>query len=186
MLEERSYCVYIHTNKINGKKYVGQTCRPNPEYRWNKNGKGYYRQTYFYNDIQEYGWDNFETEIIKSGLTHEEANKLESKLIVEYNTLNRDKGYNLQAGGSGHQNHQESDNIQNDKSIKIYNNILLKDKYLLNIAETCEYTGLEQPTIEKILKNQNNFALLIDGDYYVIRPKLEEYFERCAQYKINI
>ena len=34
------YCVYIHTNKINGKKYVGQTSR-NPKYRWGKNGIGY-------------------------------------------------------------------------------------------------------------------------------------------------
>lgn len=35
-----TYCVYIHTNKINGKKYVGQTCQK-PEYRWGKNGIDY-------------------------------------------------------------------------------------------------------------------------------------------------
>ena len=43
-----TYCVYIHTNKINNKKYVGQTIHSdNPNLRW-KNGSGYRNQLYFY------------------------------------------------------------------------------------------------------------------------------------------
>jgi len=93
-----NYCVYIHTNKINGKKYVGQTCRK-PEYRWNS-GKGYKDNIYFTNAIQKYGWDGFEHEVIASNLTKEEADNFEKILIQELNTMNLEFGYNLRAGGS--------------------------------------------------------------------------------------
>ena len=91
------YCVYIHTNKINGKMYIGQTCQ-DPEDRW-KNGNGYKKCTYFYRAIQKYGWDNFEHEIIASHLTLDEANNFEELLIGVLNTMNPNNGYNLKSGG---------------------------------------------------------------------------------------
>ena len=95
--EEKLYCVYKHTNKINGKMYIGQTCQK-PQKRWS-NGKHYETSTYFNNAIQKYGWDNFEHEIIATGLTLNEANSLEEKLIIELELMNSDKGYNLRSGG---------------------------------------------------------------------------------------
>lgn len=92
------YCVYIHTNKINGKKYVGQTCQK-PEYRWN-NGKNYKECLHFYNAIEKYGWDEFDHEIIASNLTKDEADNFEKILIQKLDTMNPDIGYNLRAGGS--------------------------------------------------------------------------------------
>lgn len=93
------YCVYIHTNKANGKVYVGQTCQK-PEKRW-KGGSGYEKCPYFYHAIQKYGWDGFEHEVIASNLTLEEANKFEKILIEKLETTNSAFGYNLSAGGSG-------------------------------------------------------------------------------------
>ena len=97
----RTYCVYLHTNKINGKKYFGITCLK-PEKRWN-NGNGYsVKQPRFYNAIQKYGWDNFTHEVLFEGLTKEQAASLEIKLIEEYNTTDISFGYNNTIGGEGH------------------------------------------------------------------------------------
>lgn len=96
---EKTYCVYMHINKINGKKYVGQTCQK-PENRW-ANGCGYKTQKYFYRAIEKYGWDGFEHEIVASNLTKEEADQLERDLIKSFNTQSPDSGYNLTGGGDG-------------------------------------------------------------------------------------
>ena len=52
-----NYAVYVHINKINDKRYVGQT--NNIERRWRSNGIDYKNSLYFYNAIQKYGWNNF-------------------------------------------------------------------------------------------------------------------------------
>ena len=91
------YSVYIHTNLINGKKYIGITKRK-PEARWN-NGKGYRHNEYFSNSIEKYGWNNFSHEIIYTNLTEDEACLKEQELIKLYKSNQRDFGYNLESGG---------------------------------------------------------------------------------------
>lgn len=100
MQEERKWCVYCHTNKINGKKYIGTTKRL-PHERWSY-GKGYKTQSFFYNAIQKYGWDNFEHKILFENLTEEEASWKEKFLIKYYNTYIGNEncnGYNARLGG---------------------------------------------------------------------------------------
>lgn len=92
------YTVYRHTNKLNGKKYVGITKRK-PEYRWN-NGEGYRGCTHFYNAIQKYGWEEFSHEILFTGLTKEEAEKKEKELIAKWDLTNDTVGYNCASGGN--------------------------------------------------------------------------------------
>ena len=104
--KDKKWCVYIHTNKINGKKYIGQTCQ-NPETRWNK-GFGYRRNPYFWSAIQKYGWDNFEHEIIASNLTLEEANDMEEYYIALFDTMNQENGYNMQSGGDNRSHIEET------------------------------------------------------------------------------
>lgn len=98
MLERaRDYCVYVHTNRVNGKKYVGMT--KNIKQRWRNGGKAYRECPHFYSAIQKYGWDNFDHDIVQDELTHTEACELEIKLIEEWETIG-EKGYNLATGGS--------------------------------------------------------------------------------------
>ena len=103
-----SYCIYIHTNKTNGKVYVGLTSMK-PEERW-REGKGYHKGTHFRNAIDKYGWDNFEHEIVKNGLTKEEASCWEQYYISFYNSTDRQHGYNMSSGGEhgGHPQTEET------------------------------------------------------------------------------
>ena len=91
------YYVYKHTSP-NGKVYIGITSQ-NPQKRW-KYGHGYIDNHYFRNAIKKYGWNNFEHEILFSGLSVEEAKKKEIELIKEYDSTNRSKGYNRSPGGN--------------------------------------------------------------------------------------
>ncbi len=94
----KNYYIYKHTTP-NGKVYIGQTCQK-PENRFGKNGYRYKNCTLFYNAIQKYGWENIKHEILFEGLTQEEADNIEIKLIREYRSNERDFGYNLQDGGN--------------------------------------------------------------------------------------
>ena len=106
-MEERTYCVYMHTNKINGKKYIGQTGQK-PEDRFRRDGIGYRGSRVFYNAIQKYGWNNFEHKILFANLTLEQANIVEQALIFAYKTTDRRFGYNLESGGKNHIMSEES------------------------------------------------------------------------------
>jgi histidinol-phosphatase (PHP family) len=57
--------IYCYTNKINGKKYVGQTVKTIAE-RAGKNGTGYKTEWLFWRAIKKYGWDAFSVEIIET------------------------------------------------------------------------------------------------------------------------
>ena len=46
-MDKRNYCLYRHRNKINGKVYIGITCRTT-NHRWGRNGDGYKLQPIFY------------------------------------------------------------------------------------------------------------------------------------------
>jgi hypothetical protein len=101
---DRLFVVYCHTNKINGKKYIGLTCQL-PEIRWGHNGNNYKQsQPYFAKAIHKYGWENFDHEILFENLTATEAHDKEIELIALYHTYIGDPeccGYNLTRGGFG-------------------------------------------------------------------------------------
>lgn len=138
MVHKTAY-IYIHTNKINGKSYVGQTIT-NPKLRWGKNGIGYYKQPKFYNAILKYGWDNFyHTVFTFHNITRDNLNTLEIEYISKYNTYN--KGYNSDIGGSS-----------NSKSSQKIYQYSLDGKYIrdwISQSEASRITGIPQANIGK-------------------------------------
>ena len=121
--KDRVWCIYMHTNTINDKKYIGITyCVQN---RWGKDGSRYlikkkdgsYVHRYFGAAIQKYGWENFKHEILFDGLTQEEAQLKEIELISFYNTNDPSYGYNLTKGGDGIFGYQYTDEDKRKISI---------------------------------------------------------------------
>ena len=96
---ENSWKVYVHINKVDGKRYVGITSKK-VEHRWNS-GRGYKKSPYFSSAIEKYGWENFEHIVLYEGLTREDAVAMECRLIAEWQTNNMTFGYNLTVGGDG-------------------------------------------------------------------------------------
>lgn len=90
------WTVYKHTAP-NGKIYIGIT-HQKPKDRW-LYGYGYKTNKHFYNAIKRYGWDNITHEIVCKGLTQEQAEDLERKLIFEFKSYDRRFGYNKALGG---------------------------------------------------------------------------------------
>lgn len=92
------YIVYLRTNTINGKQYVGQT----GNFRVRKNAwnclKLRYANQLLTEEREKYGLDNFELTILQEVETQEEALELEKKFIKELNTL-YPNGYNICVGG---------------------------------------------------------------------------------------
>ena len=133
-MEQKTYTIYVHINKLNNKCYVGQTCQAVAK-RW-KNGAGYLdgSQPKFENAIKKYGWANFEHKIIYTNLTLEEANKLEKELIKQYDSINN--GYNISSGGDGNPGHKLSEEAR----AKISRAKLGKPNYKLRGIKRSEQT----------------------------------------------
>ena len=96
--------VYLHVFP-NGKVYVGMTNRT-PEIRW-ENGSGYRTQPLMSKAINKYGWDNVRHEIVASGVSLDEANRIEKELIAANMSTDFRFGYNMENGGNGIGKHSE-------------------------------------------------------------------------------
>ena len=115
-LTDKPYIVYKHTNKENGKVYIGIT-RQESERRW-QNGRGYVG-TYFGNAIGKYGWDAFAHEVVCTGLTKAEACEMEIRMIQQYRSAEREHGYNICEGGQTGDNLLPHYGFENARSVSV-------------------------------------------------------------------
>lgn len=89
--------IYLITNLINGKQYVGQTIRSDPRYRWREHKSEAKRHARYLlgKAIRKYGPENFKFEVIEKVLLFDDLSLLETENIIKYNTL-VPNGYNLE------------------------------------------------------------------------------------------
>ena len=161
-----SYLIYKHTNKINGKCYVGQTRETNnPNARW-RSGTGYSRQPKFYRAIKKYGWGMFEHEILEYCETLDKANFRESYWVAYFDSIN--KGYNQSSGGGVPQYFSKAlYQLDSDK------NILAKFE---STRQAERITGVSQANISKCCRGMTSSAngywwcYVQDYDNFVIKP----------------
>jgi group I intron endonuclease len=91
--------VYLITNKVNGKRYVGQTTRTLNK-RWNSHLTASRRggKCAISKAINKYGEEKFSIEILRVCKSRKELSKFETLLIKKLGTLSP-QGYNLTTGG---------------------------------------------------------------------------------------
>jgi len=107
--------IYVATNRVNGKVYVGQTYTSQwgenkipIEERWKGEiGVAYSKKRnenklrYIENAIIKYGADNFDLKEVDTANNAEELNTKERKWIKDLDAMNPEKGYNMTEGGEG-------------------------------------------------------------------------------------
>lgn len=122
--------MYMHKFP-NGKVYIGITSQPVEE-RW-RGGEGYKAQA-VYRAIQKYGWSNIEHIVIKTGLTKEQAEQEEIRLIKEFSSNDPEHGYNIDNGGNCYGTHSEETRAK----------IAQKNREWVRSKETCERISKEK------------------------------------------
>jgi len=93
-------CIYVVSNIINGKRYIGFTSNELKKRKYQHKQKSESNSPFaFHKAIRKYGWDNFEWEVIYESWDHEHClTVMEPHFISEYNSFG-ENGYNMDNGG---------------------------------------------------------------------------------------
>ena len=119
--------IYLITNKLNGKHYVGQTIRKDIRYRWNQHRSNKSGDTIISRAYNKYGIENFKFQIICICFD-EDCDKYEMEYIKKYNSLSPN-GYNLREGGKNSHHSDETKKKIGLKSKEYRNNEVIKIEY---------------------------------------------------------
>lgn len=199
-MEEKTWTVYCHVNKTNGKMYIGITGSSDPRSRWGRSGAKYRQCSRFYAAIKKYGWDGFEHRILDDGLSKEEASKKERDYVGFYETDKPVNGYNIQQGGysaggmstEGFERFIAASRQANMKPIAAFD---LNGKRLgnfLSITDAAKFLGVSNSGIEAALRQENKtckkMLFRFTEDVGLSGDMSEEYLEakvRVRRYLVN-
>lgn len=105
-MEERKGLIYVITNKVNGKQYVGQTISTLSS-RWSGHKCDARRKdNAIACAILKYSPENFEIEAIEENIPYSQLDEREIEYIKKYNTVSP-KGYNISYGGQAYKTEEE-------------------------------------------------------------------------------
>lgn len=186
--------IYVWTNKINGKQYVGQVVSHRLDIREQRHLHD--TDTVFDKAIHKYGEENFERKLIDVANSREELDEKEILWIKEYGTFGN--GYNCTSGGKSCIVSEETKR-KVSKAVKGKNvgskNGRYKAPIKVYIRKTMEFVGIFESTKDieknllsidgKPLKHSNVSFVLTGkrsshGGYFFERTTYEEYEQFLA------
>lgn len=91
--------IYVITNRVNNKVYVGQSIKPASRWSTHKSVARLRPSQPFHFAIRKYGELNFGYELIACTRSQEDADYAEIEIISQFDSRNKLKGYNILPGG---------------------------------------------------------------------------------------
>lgn len=113
--------IYLTTNLINGKIYIGQHKSSTYDPRYIGSGRDITKA------IEEFGTLNFSNVLLEKCDSFEELNKKEKEYIAKYDSTNPSVGYNLTKGGQGFDGYSFTEEDRKKIGIKSRINNLNRD-----------------------------------------------------------
>ena len=159
-MKEINGIIYMYTNKINNKVYIGQTTRERLRKYEHKNTNK--DNTYFHKAVLKYGYDNFSYQVLykvkgwNKDLICEVLNFMETYYINLYNSTDNEYGYNLTTGGDSN---YSVNNYVKQKMREGWNNELVKE-HASEIHKGCRngMYGIAPPNRKKIMCVEENIV----------------------------
>lgn len=163
--------VYLITNRVNGKRYVGVTCRGYLN-RFKEHIQDALSSTnasdktrIIYNAIRKYGPENFDVILLEDNISDEEAGDREKYYIDLYKTFYAYKiGYNMTRGGGGVVGYRHTDQSKQKISNKLKGHKFLesRNKKIKDAMTGREYKqewrdALSKSRIGRFTKENNPF-----------------------------
>lgn len=105
LIRMKKMIIYRIYHKESGKSYIGKCVngvkRVNEHFRDFKNPNKEYRARLLYRAMKKYGQELFGFEILCEVQSVSELNTVESSMIIKFDSMNPEKGYNIRKGGDG-------------------------------------------------------------------------------------
>ncbi len=151
--------IYSITNKINNKKYIGQSKNIHKRFI---DHTGQYKDCHLYRAMKKYGIDSFEFVIEKiispSPIINILLDVYESYFINKYKTYISQFGYNKQLGGYGGTPTDEVKRKQSESAIR-YWSTMSKEERKLRAMNNPGKTGFVEPYETRIKKSKSHIGL---------------------------
>lgn len=174
-LKENKMVVYMIENKVNHKKYIGITTNSFAE-RY-PHGIRSHHNPHLRKAVAKYGQENFVITLLEKNVKDiETLEQLEMKYIKEYDTCNKEKGYNISLGGKG---------VRLTKRTKEHCMHLSQAKKGINpLANyTPEQMAIRNAKLSKALRGKNNPRYGMTKDK--LKPETIEKLRQAALGKNN-
>lgn len=161
--------IYITTNCINGRRYLGQK-KFRVNWKYYKGSGKLLKQA-----IKKYGTKNFVRDIVAFAYSKEELDKLEIEWISNYDAVKDNNFYNIANGGEGFCG--ENNTIFEKNKIKV---VCLEDKrYFNSISEASCYYNITTHKVKSTLENRK-IHYINKGDcnttiFRIVKGKYEKY-----------
>lgn len=163
------FYLYKITNHVNNKVYIGQTI--NPKARWSRHRSDARSEEKIKRDrhlccaIRKYGIDNFVFEVIAQTNSLENIDAAEIACIKQYNSSDRNFGYNIALGGNGK---------------RIMSETTKKKLSLLNLGKKASKETKEKMSIAMLGKN----AGVHNGMYGIKSSHAKLTFEQAQKIRV--